>query len=114
MNELGNYEREGHERVGEAVAKSVDILITVGDVASKYIIGAAQVAGMARGNIKEFGDAIKAGEYLKKELEKGDIVLVKGSQNNIRLERAIEHFMAHPEDKEKDLVRQSAFWKNQE
>jgi UDP-N-acetylmuramoyl-tripeptide--D-alanyl-D-alanine ligase len=114
MNELGQYEREGHERVGEAVAKKADILLTVGDVASRHIVAGAISGGLKKQFIHSFDDASKAGEYLAGELKKGDVVLVKGSQNKVRLERAIEHFMAHPEDKNKILVRQSAFWQDQE
>jgi UDP-N-acetylmuramyl pentapeptide synthase len=114
MNELGNYEQEGHEQVGEVVAQKADLLITVGETASKYVAESAKVAGMTKKQVKTFKEAIEAGEYLKGEVGKGDIVLVKGSQNEVRLERAIEKFMAHPEDKEKVLVRQSSFWKNQD
>jgi len=113
MNELGNYEREGHERVGEVAAKKADILLTVGEVASKYLSAAAAASGLTKKNIYNFKDATSAGDYLKKELQRGDVVLVKGSQNNVRLEQAIEKFMAHPEEKDNILVRQSAFWKNQ-
>lgn len=112
MNELGNFEREGHERVGETAAGSADLLITVGEVASRYVVAAAKAAGMAAEKIKSFDDSVQAGRYLKKEVAKGDIVLVKGSQNKVRLEKAIEQFMAHPEEKERVLVRQSGFWKN--
>jgi UDP-N-acetylmuramyl pentapeptide synthase len=114
MNELGDFEREGHERVGEIVAKSADLLITVGELASKHISRAALANGMPKAAVRGFGSAAEAGEYLSKELKKGDIVLVKGSQNKVRLERAIKYFMAHPEDSDKELVRQSPFWKNQE
>jgi UDP-N-acetylmuramoyl-tripeptide--D-alanyl-D-alanine ligase len=113
MNELGNYEREGHERVGEAVAKNVDLLITVGQIASKYISGAANAAAMSKEAIKNFQSAKEAGEFLSGELRRGDIILVKGSQNKVRLENAIVKFMAHPEESDKVLVRQSEFWKNQ-
>jgi UDP-N-acetylmuramoyl-tripeptide--D-alanyl-D-alanine ligase len=114
MNELGDFEREGHERVGEIVAKSADLLITVGELANEHISRAALTNGMPKAAIKGFNNAAEAGEYLGKELKKGDIILVKGSQNKVRLERAIKYFMAHPEDKSKVLVRQSGFWQDQE
>lgn len=112
MNELGNFEREGHERVGEALTGKVDLLITVGEVASKYIASAA-ANSMNKSQIKSFTEATEAGDFLKKEIKKGDVILVKGSQNKVRLEKAIEIFMAYPEQREKVLVRQSGFWKNQ-
>ncbi len=108
MNELGDYERVGHELVGKKASQIVDILITVGKVAENYI------AGEARSKVKyvhSFTLAEEAGDWLLKNIKKGDIVLFKGSQNNVRLENAVEKVMAHPENKKNILVRQSEFWK---
>ena len=44
-------------------------------------------------------------------MEPGDIVLVKGSQG-VRMERAMEEIIAHPEDKANLLVRQDKEWSN--
>lgn len=114
MNELGNYEREGHEIVGEAAAKQADLLITVGSAAGRYIAPSAKLAGLQENKVISFDSAEDAGDYLKKELRGGDVVLVKGSQNKVRLEKAIEKFMARPEEKMQLLARQSSFWQNQE
>lgn len=112
MNELGDQEEEAHRTVGEAAAKIADKLITVGEPAKKYLSEAAKKAGLKE--VKSFTTAKEAGEYLKNEIKKGDVILVKGSQNNVRTEKAIELIMAKPKDKEKVLVRQSEFWKQQE
>jgi len=108
MNELGEYEIEGHETVGRAAAKSCDILVTVGEVAGKYIGGEAARSGL--NHIKKFTNSKEAGLWVAGEIKEGDTVLVKGSQNNVRLEKAVEELMAHPEDKMSTLVRQSEFW----
>ena len=39
-----------------------------------------------------------------------DIVLVKGSQNRVRLERLVKDLMLHPEDAKELLVRQERVW----
>ena len=44
-------------------------------------------------------------------LKENDIILVKGSQN-VRMERIVEEIMAHPENKDKLLVRQEPEWQN--
>jgi hypothetical protein len=44
-------------------------------------------------------------------VEKGDIILIKGSQG-IRLERAVEAIMEHKELKNKLLCRQDKEWQN--
>jgi hypothetical protein len=42
-------------------------------------------------------------------IEKGAVVLVKGSQNKVFAEEAIKSLLANPKDAEK-LVRQSPHW----
>jgi len=113
MNELGDYEKEGHEKVGEKAAGTADIIITVGDAAEKYLLAAAKKAGFGEDNIKSFPNSKKAGEYLKKIVKKGDMILVKGSQNKVRLEKAVEKIMAEPKKAEDVLVRQGGSWQNQ-
>ena len=54
---------------------------------------------------------------MAEHLERGDIILVKGSQgsgsNMIRMERAVKLLMAHPEAASKLLVRQENEWQRQ-
>ncbi len=57
-------------------------------------------------------DSFKAGQVLTKIVTKGDTVLFKGSQDAVRLERAVKQVMEHPEDAEQLLVRQSKFWQH--
>lgn len=111
MNELGSYEREGHELVGRSVAKSAELLITVGSVAGKYIVTEALANGMNKSAVKSFNSSQEAGEYLARVIKPGDVILAKGSQNMVRIEQAVEQLMLHPEKKEQLLVRQGTFWK---
>lgn len=113
MNELGQYEKEGHEQVGDKVAGVAEVLVTVGEIAAKYLAPAAISAGMPESNVHMFTNPDDAGKYLAKNIKKGDIILAKGSQNKVRLEKAIVKFMAHPEDRERLLARQSRFWQNE-
>ncbi|HEY4479277.1 MAG TPA: hypothetical protein VI981_02895, partial [Candidatus Paceibacterota bacterium] len=83
-------------------------LITVG-FRARYIAEGALAAGMHESKILQFEDAEEAGEALELMLEQGDVVLVKGSQS-MRMEKTVEAVMAHPEDKEKLLVRQEKEW----
>ena len=46
-----------------------------------------------------------------RNLEEGDLILVKGSQS-IRTERIVEEIMAEPERAEELLVRQEKVWKD--
>lgn len=111
MNELGDYERHGHEEAGRAAAKSVDMLLTVGDVAKKYLATEAEKSGLAPEKIICFTSSKEAGIWLKKRLKEGDIVLAKGSQNKVRMEQAVAEIIKEPKLAKKLLVRQSSFWK---
>lgn len=110
MMELGKYSVDEHERIGAMIPKVADVLITVG-VRARGIANGALEAGMSEKNIFQYDDAYRAGKELELMLEPGDVVLVKGSQS-IRAERVVEEIMAHPEDAETLLVRQSTMWKS--
>jgi hypothetical protein len=50
-----------------------------------------------------------AGAYVSGKLQKGAVVLAKGSQNGIFAEEALKPLLADPGDEAK-LVRQSPYW----
>jgi UDP-N-acetylmuramoyl-tripeptide--D-alanyl-D-alanine ligase len=108
MMELGKYSTEEHRQAGMRVADECNILVTVGLRARFFAEGAIE-GGMKEKMIFKFEDSRQAGEYLKKSLKKGDIVLVKGSQS-IRMERVVEAVMAEPELAKELLVRQEDDW----
>jgi len=116
MLELGEYSEEEHWKIGRIAGGFVDELITVGRRA-KGIAEGAKTAGLPEGKIHAFSNSNEAGEWLHSRIKTDDIILVKGSQgsgeNMIRMERAIPHIMAHPEDASVFLVRQEAEWQNQ-
>ena len=60
--------------------------------------------------VRWFENASKAAEYLKTTLKHDDLLFVKGSQNTLLLEIAIEQLMAQPETAEKVLCRRGDFW----
>lgn len=113
MNELGDYEKQGHELVGKKASEVSDLIITVGEVAGKYLAESAISSGFSKSNIKSFSDSSEAGKYVASIIKKGDIVLCKGSQNGVRVEKVVRKIMLNKKDAEKILVRQSEFWKKQ-
>ena len=79
MRELGQYEKKGHEMVGEKAAVSCDELVAVGPV-TKYTADAAAAAGMKRENIHWFATVPEAIEFLQDGYgTENDVLLVKGS-----------------------------------
>ncbi|KKT19624.1 MAG: UDP-N-acetylmuramoyl-tripeptide-D-alanyl-D-alanine ligase, partial [Parcubacteria group bacterium GW2011_GWB1_43_8] len=111
MKELGAFSQSEHERIGETLrAKDVWFLFAVGQEA-KFIAEGARRSGFDSFKIFEFSNSSEAEEAVKSIIQEGDLILVKGSQS-ARMERAVESIMAHPEDKDKLLVRQEEEWKN--
>ena len=78
MLELGPYERQGHEMVGLRAAQVADTLITLGVRAHIYA-EAARRAGMKPSRIIEFEESPPVVEWLRTNLSKDDIALLKGS-----------------------------------
>ncbi len=111
INELGEYSTKEHKRVGRHVPASADMLVTVGEDAA-YYAKAAHDAGFSKERIYSFETSIAAAEFLKSQLRDDDVILAKGSQNNVRMEHLVKALMAHPEQAENLLVRQDSYWKH--
>lgn len=110
MNELGKYSQKAHEEIGRYLVGKCDILVTVGDEAKKHMAKAAHDAGMKKDNIFSYATSAEAGDFLQGMIKKDDIVLAKGSQNKIRMEKAVIKIMANPADASKLLCRQGEEW----
>jgi UDP-N-acetylmuramoyl-tripeptide--D-alanyl-D-alanine ligase len=107
MNELGDYAKQAHQEVGSYCdPKQLELVITIGPEANEFLAPAAEAKGCS---VKTFDSPYAAGEYLRLMIEKGAVVLVKGSQNKVFAEEAIKSLLANPKDAEK-LVRQSPHW----
>ncbi|MCX6078754.1 MAG: UDP-N-acetylmuramoyl-tripeptide--D-alanyl-D-alanine ligase [Chloroflexi bacterium] len=87
MLELGQYEREGHEKVGLRAAQVADVLVTMGQRAH-MIAKAAHKGGLDKYSILEYEDVAEVVDWLKRNLTADDVVLVKGSRG-LRMERII-------------------------
>ena len=109
MNELGLRSNEAHLAIGALVPEAAELLIAVGKEAQTLKQG-AMGAGMSESNIFTFFDSEKAGEFLKGQLMPGDLILVKGSQNQVRMERFVKLIMAKPNQAKELLCRQEDQW----
>lgn len=109
MLELGEFEDKGHRLVGQTVAQQgIDLLIAVGPRA-KIIAEAAVSAGFDQKHVIKFSSSEEAGEYLLKELNAGDLALIKGSQG-MRMEKAVKMILADLSLGKDLLVRQDDSW----
>lgn len=80
MYELGAESVDGHRQVGKQAADlQVDCLCTIGQLAEEIAIGAID-AGLGRDLIHIYQEKTEAVSFLRSYLQKGDVVLIKGSR----------------------------------
>ncbi|MGA7241542.1 MAG: UDP-N-acetylmuramoyl-tripeptide--D-alanyl-D-alanine ligase [Terracidiphilus sp.] len=91
MLELGEHAPKLHAAAGKTAADAgIDIVVGVRGNA-QHLAAAACLSGVAAIFLP---DAATAGEWLAKNLQPGDVVLIKGSRG-VQLERAIEVLKTH-------------------
>lgn len=109
MNELGEYSKEAHERVGKYCdAKKLDLVVTIGNDANNYLASTAKIKGC---KVIISASPFEAAKIVKENLKERAIILVKGSQNGVFAEETVKILLANPSDSKK-LVRQNNFWFN--
>ncbi len=87
MLELGQYEREGHQKVGMRAAQVADVLVTLG-LRAHTIAESARKAGMKKSAVFESEEIAAVIDWLKENLTSDDAVLVKGS-HGLRMDRIV-------------------------
>lgn len=107
MNELGEVSASEHEKLGKLCNGGLlSWVVTIGPQSEKYLATVAKADGC---QVKSFADPISAGGFVHGVLEKGAVVLFKGSQNGVFAEEAIKTILFDSAD-EQQLVRQSPDW----
>ena len=78
MKELGDFSKQAHELIGEKVSEIADIFIAVG----KEMMSAKDIVIEKNSKIEVFcfENSEEAKKYIKKMIQKGDLILVKGSR----------------------------------
>jgi len=93
MLELGPYERGGHEMVGLRAGQVAEVLLTLGERAH-IIADAARRGNGKKKIIVEFDELEPLVEWLKTNLTKKDVVLIKGS-HGLRMDRITSSLEVH-------------------
>lgn len=109
MNELGKESERHHRNIGRLIPKMCHYVITVGKDA-RWISEEASKEGMPKEMIEAYETAEEAGERLRSLAQEGDIILFKGSQNQVRLEKAVKKVMMNPSMAPSMLPRQEREW----
>ncbi len=109
MNELGDYSVQAHQEVGQFCDKrKLDLLITLGVDANKYLAETAEASGC---KVIRTTSPIQAGQLILNELTDGTLVFAKGSQNGVYAEEAVKILLTTSADSQQ-LVRQTKEWLN--
>ncbi|HYG83636.1 MAG TPA: Mur ligase family protein [Verrucomicrobiae bacterium] len=107
INEMGELSQQEHEKVGNMCdPNALAWVVTVGEQAKRYLAPAAVRRGC---QVRSFISPYDAGAFVHSVMEKGAVILAKGSQNGVFTEEAIK-ILLHSTDDEANLVRQSPAW----
>jgi len=87
MLELGDLTDEAHRLAGVQAASACDVLVVVGAEAAARLADAARESGLSEVHHAE--DANEAEEAIRRLLQPGDVVLIKGSRG-IGLDRTVD------------------------
>ena len=97
MLELGQYEEDGHQRIGIRAAEVADELVFVGQ-RTKTSLNAALEAGFPANKAHWFATPSEATQYLRNILKDGDIALIKGS-NAMRMDQIVSSLEVVPHER---------------
>lgn len=110
MLELGKYSSEEHKKLAHKIKDVANSVFCVG-IRARLIGEELESMEYSKENIFYFDNSEDAGKFLQNYIQKGDCILVKGSQA-MRMEKTVEEIMRHPEDKKDLLVRQEKEWQD--
>lgn len=106
MREQGSLSKAQHEELARSLIPNTDVAVLIGPMLENFT---APILNNENFNYYSFPNFSKAKTRIKALIRNQDIVLVKGSQNTLFLERAVEMLLRDPED-EKFLARRGKFW----
>ncbi len=110
MRELGEEAEVEHKRVAQKLLNVADEIILVGSLSKKYLLNELLDNGFNKENVHWFENSFLAKDFVKQTIKGGEIILVKGSQNTIFLERVVEEIMEERDQAEILLCRRGQYW----
>ncbi|MCL7451767.1 MAG: alanine racemase [Anaerolineae bacterium] len=105
----GSFDAIASRQIGQRTAQVADLLVAQGDGA-RHIAAEARAAGLASDRILVTYTSDDTLRGLRSRLAPGDTVLIKGSVES-RMEDVVAGLMAHPDQAESRLVRQTTGWR---
>ena len=110
MLELGEESGAKHKDVAKKfLAIKGNLFFAVGE-RMQSAVNELEKNNFPESAIFHFENPMEAGRKLQEIMQKGDLILVKGSQG-MRMEKVVEEVMADPQNAESLLCRQSQHWR---
>lgn len=106
MRELGAGSKKAHKELADWLTRFTDEAILFGPQTLAHTL---PVLESRRFPVHHFDKMAELNAYTKEQLPKGSLVLIKGSQNTILLERAVEALLANHSDAT-SLCRRGSYW----
>lgn len=106
MRELGKSTKAVHKQLADWIPRYTEEVVLFGDSMLAHTYPVLKSRGFP---VHHFAKMSELVSYLRKTIAEGDWILVKGSQNTILLERAVEGILADPQDV-KHLCRRGRYW----
>ena len=107
MRELGTMSKLVHEKVAEKILDTLDLVILVGPLTQQYILPILKKNDFPA--VYSFLNFTSAKSTILEQIKPKDMILIKGSQNTLFLERAVEMLLNNPQDKDR-LCRRGEYW----
>lgn len=107
MRELGIVSGIEHEKIARKASEICDVVLLVGPQMKQFSL---PIIENTKTQVHWFKNAYQASDFLKNNLKKNDVLLVKASQNTLLFEIAVENLMAHRELANQLLPRRGSFW----
>lgn len=109
MRELGMSEKQSHKDLADWLMQYSDLVLLYGSKTQEYILPVLKSQKFPAQHFATMPGLVK---HLHRVIRPDSFILVKGSQNLIYLERAVESILANQEDVAR-LCRRGAFWDRQ-
>lgn len=106
MRELGTMSKSLHEEVAEKILETLDQVILIGPLSQRYIVPVLKKNDFPFYSFLNFSSSKKT---ILELIKPKDMILVKGSQNTLFLERAVQMLLENKEDVKK-LCRRGDYW----
>lgn len=110
MRELGQETQTEHEKIAQSIKNNCDLVILIGPQMKQFVL---PILKQTQLEVFWFEKVNQALPVLKKTLQPNDVLLVKGSQNELFLEYVVEKLMIEKEKADSLLCRRGKYWQTQ-